>query len=156
MVRVGAWAREDRRRRVLAVALTAALYRRWSVQGGLEIPFRTEIGPGLRIIHRGGVIIHPDSRLGPGCTLAPGVVLVGMDSGERSGAPVLGARVRVAVGAKVIGQVTLGDDVEVGANAVVTRDVPAGSVVAGVPAHPLEGVVPRPSRHADFEQVLVR
>lgn len=49
-------------------------------------------------------------------------------------APVIGDNVEVCCGAKVIGGITIGDNVLIGANAVVVKDVPSNSVVAGVPA----------------------
>ena len=52
-----------------------------------------------------------------------------------SGKPTIGNYVQVRAGAKVIGNITIGDDVIIGANAVVTKDIPAHSVVVGIPAH---------------------
>ena len=54
--------------------------------------------------------------------------------GNKEGYPTIGNRCFIAAGAKIIGNVTIGDDVVVGANAVVTKDIPSGSVVGGVPA----------------------
>ena len=61
-------------------------------------------------------------------------VTIGAEKGD---SPALGNRVFVGAGAKIIGPVTLGDDVKVGANAVVVHDVPAGLTVVGIPAKPI-------------------
>jgi serine O-acetyltransferase len=78
----------------------------------------------------------PTVEIGPGCTLHQGVTL---GLGPKPGLPRLGRNVTVMPGARVLGGVTLGDGVEVGANAVVTKDVPAGVVVAS----PVPRVSPR-------------
>jgi serine O-acetyltransferase len=54
--------------------------------------------------------------------------------GGRNGYPKIGSRVFVGAGAKILGNVTIGDDVVIGANAVVTKDIPSGAVVGGIPA----------------------
>ena len=54
--------------------------------------------------------------------------------GARNGYPKIGNRVFVGAGAKIIGDVTIGDDVVIGANAVVTKNIPSGTVVGGIPA----------------------
>lgn len=55
-----------------------------------------------------------------------------MGGGE--GYPTIGNRCFIGAGAKIIGNIIIGDDVVIGANAVVTKDIPSGSVVGGVPA----------------------
>lgn len=132
--------------------LTARLYKRYSVRYRIEIPFATKIGPGLRINHWvGGIVVNPKSRLGTSVTLTPGVII---GSNSRSGAPTIGDRVIINVGAKIIGGVTIGSDCQIGANAVVVRDIPDGSVAAGVPAKVLEGATPAGSWYRDFVSVL--
>lgn len=93
-------------------------------------------GPGLLIRHPNGLVVGEGVRIGAECTLLHQVTL-----GERyvDGRaphlyPVLGNRVTVGAGAKVLGGVTLGDDCVIGANAVVTHDVPSGRVAVGIPA----------------------
>ena len=54
-------------------------------------------------------------------------------------APVLGRRVNLGAGAKVLGKVAVGDNAAIGANSVVLRDVPAGSTAVGIPARVLNG-----------------
>lgn len=99
---------------------------------GISIPVQVRIGKGLRIHHFGGIMIHPDTRIGEQCTLYHGVTLG--DLGGSGGAPTIGSRVTIGAGAKVLGNVHLGDDVFVGANAVVLRSVPPNCIAVGVPA----------------------
>ncbi len=98
----------------------------WSTICQSELHLTTEIGGGLRLTHPTGIIIHPESKIGPNCMIFHQVTLAG---------PVtLGGHVDVGAGAKLIGPLTVGDNAVIGANAVVTGDVPAGATVAGIPA----------------------
>lgn len=93
-----------------------------------------EIGPGLFLPHPIGVVIAPQSKLGKNCSLFSDVVLgINHLNGERSG-PTLDENVTVYTGAKIIGGVHIGANVIVGANSVVTKDIPPNAVIAGVPA----------------------
>ena len=75
--------------------------------------------------------------MGAGCSIGQGVTIgtQGMGKGD---VPVLGDRVYVGAGAKVLGAVTVGDDVAIGANSVVTRDLPSGVTAVGAPARPVQ------------------
>jgi serine O-acetyltransferase len=101
---------------------------------GISIPFDAEIGPGFYIGHFGGIVVNGASRVGRNCNISHGVTLGQTNRGPRQGCPVLGDRVYIGPGAKVIGAVKVGDGAAIGANAVVTRDVPPNAVVAGAPA----------------------
>jgi serine O-acetyltransferase len=150
--RVGTWARSGRGHRPSRL-LTAALYRRYSRRCAIEIPFAVRIGPGMLISHAvGGVVVNDAARLGSAVTLAPGVIL-GNDAPDKA-APTLGDLVSVNVGAKLIGGIKVGDRVQVGANAVVVRDLPSDCVAAGVPARVLEGHEPHLARAVDPATVL--
>ncbi|MBI4227903.1 MAG: serine O-acetyltransferase [Candidatus Omnitrophica bacterium] len=100
---------------------------------GVEIHPGATIGRGLFIDHGMGVVIGETAVLGDDVTLFQGVTLggTGKEKGKRH--PTLGRNVVVGAGAKVLGNLSIGDDVRIGANAVVIRDVPAGAVVVGVP-----------------------
>jgi serine O-acetyltransferase len=104
-------------------------HRFWSVVTGADVPLTSRIGGGL-LPHPNGVVIHPSAVIGPNCLLFQQVTL----GAGRGGLPVLGGHVDVGAGAKILGPVRVGDHVVIGANAVVTRDVPSCGVAAGIPA----------------------
>ncbi|HWA01671.1 MAG TPA: hypothetical protein VG841_15290 [Caulobacterales bacterium] len=110
---------------------------RYRYKFGIAIPEYTRIGPGLFINRFGGIMINGDAVIGANFNITHGAMVGQLNRGARRGSPVIGDRVFLASGAKIIGKVTLGDDSAVGANAVVTRDVPAGAVVVGIPAKPI-------------------
>jgi serine O-acetyltransferase len=99
---------------------------------GISIPAEANIGEGLRIHHFGGIIIHSAAVVGNHCTIYHGVTLG--DRGGWGGAPQVGNRVLIGAGAKLIGEIEIGDDCVIGANAVVRTSVPAQHLAVGVPA----------------------
>jgi serine O-acetyltransferase len=100
---------------------------------GVEIHPGATIGQGLFIDHGMGVVIGETAEIGEDVTLYHGVTLGGtsLEKGKRH--PTLGDRVVVGAGAKVLGDIIIGADTRIGANAVVVRSVPANSVVVGIP-----------------------
>ena len=114
--------------------VAAYIHHKLAVKYGVYIDPLTEIGGGLHLAHPCCIIINRRVRLGRNCNLAHSVTLGSTNRGERSGNPVLADRVFVGAGAVVIGAIKIGSDAAIGANAVVTKDVPSGAVVAGVPA----------------------
>ncbi|HRN98563.1 MAG TPA: serine acetyltransferase, partial [Flavobacterium sp.] len=106
------------------------LLRRIKFRYALDISYRTTIGPGLYIGHFGGLVVHGDVVIGANCNLSQGVTLGVLNRGLNAGVPVLGNRVFVGPGAIVLGKVNIGDDSLIGANSLVTFDVPAKSVVS--------------------------
>jgi serine O-acetyltransferase len=103
---------------------------------GIEISPRCEIGPGIFFPHTSGTVIGA-SKIGKNATIFQGVTLgakqidMQYDPALR---PELGDFVVVGAGAKVLGGISLGDNVSVGANSVLLRSVPSGATVAGIPA----------------------
>ncbi|QKJ67729.1 serine acetyltransferase [Deefgea piscis] len=100
---------------------------------GIDLPCETTVGRRFRIDHFGGIIISGDAIIGDDVILRHGVTLGLKHEGER-GAPRLGHRVEVGAGAKILGNIQIGDDAKIGANAVVLIDVPAGAIAVGIPA----------------------
>ena len=101
---------------------------------GVEIHPGARLGERLFIDHGMGVVIGETAEVGDDVVLFHGATLGGrsMKRGKRH--PTLGDRVVVGAGAKILGPVWVGHDAQVGANAVVIADVPAGAVAVGVPA----------------------
>jgi serine O-acetyltransferase len=119
---------------LLLAVFCPVLARLNDVLNGIWISPKAEIGPGLYIGHYGGVIIGA-VRIGENCNIGHGVTIGRGRLGEAR--PTLGDRVMVAAGAKLLGSLDLGDDVLVGANAVVTRSFGDRAVLAGDPVRVL-------------------
>ncbi|MDP2652949.1 MAG: serine O-acetyltransferase EpsC [Candidatus Omnitrophota bacterium] len=102
---------------------------------GVEIHPGAAIGKGLFIDHGMGVVIGETAIIGSNVTLFQGVTLggTGKETGKRH--PTLGDNVVVGTGAKVLGNITIGSNSYVGANAVVLKSVPPNATVVGVPGH---------------------
>jgi GT2 family glycosyltransferase len=96
------------------------------------------------IEHQSGIIVHGYCRIGDECVLRQGVTLGNRRPEESYAAPILLNRVDVGAGAKILGQVTIGNDAQIGANAVVLDNVPAGGLAVGVPAK----IIERPTNNA--------
>lgn len=101
-----------------------------------DVSYRAKIGPGLSIAHHGYIVVRAAAVIGENCSLRPGVV-IGKKLTDDVNAAVLGNNVDVGVGAKILGDVHIGNNVIIGANAVVTKNVPDKAIVAGIPARVL-------------------
>lgn len=108
-----------------------------SFQYGIQIPYQTRIGKGLRIAHWGTIVVNPNSIIGEDCTLAQGG-LIGNAQGKREGAPIIGDRCYISANAMVIGGVKVGNDVLIAPGAFVNFDVPDNSIVIGNPGKIIE------------------
>lgn len=106
-------------------------HRFWSAVSGADIPLNCQIDGGLLLPHPNGVVVHPSAKIGPNCLLFQQVTL-GTRGG--AGAPVLQGHVDVGAGAKLLGAIEIGEHSQIGANAVVTTNIPPHSVAAGIPA----------------------
>ena len=115
------------------------LLHKWvEITTGISIPATAEIGPGLYVGHFGGIFVGRDVVMGAGCTLSPGVTVGESVSGEHRGSPVVGAGVYFAPGVKAFGPISIGARTQIGANAVVNRDLPADAVAVGIPARAIK------------------
>ncbi len=100
---------------------------------GVEIHPAAQIGRRFFIDHAMGVVIGETTIVGDDCTLYQGVTLGGTGNEEGKRHPTLGNNVTVGSGAKVLGNIHIGDNVRIGGNSVVVKDVPPNSTVVGVP-----------------------
>lgn len=107
-------------------------YHKLSIKLGINIPPNV-FGPGLSIAHYGTIVVNSNSRVGKNCRIQEGVN-IGATNGKAS-APQIGNNVFIGSGAKIIGKVTIADDVAIGAGCVVVKSITEkGITVAGVPA----------------------
>jgi serine O-acetyltransferase len=101
---------------------------------GICIGATATIGRRLSVEHHGCIVVHGSTVMGDDCMIRQGVTIGNAGPQDPLGAPVIGNRVEIGAGAKIIGRIRIGDDAIIGANAVVVRDVPSMAVVGGVPA----------------------
>ena len=109
------------------------LYKFIQIITGIELPCEVEVGRGFVIDHFGGIVVSGYAKFGDNCRIRNGVV-VGLSRVEDPCAPVIGNNVDIGTGAKLLGPIRIGNNVVIGANAVVIRDVPDNSIAVGVPA----------------------
>lgn len=106
---------------------------------GIELPYSARVGEHVVIEHQGGIVIHGASVIGDRCVIRQGCTLGIRRVSQPGAAPVLEAGVDLGAGAVILGQVRIGRDAKIGANAVVLSDVPAGAIAIGVPARVIPG-----------------
>jgi serine O-acetyltransferase len=107
-------------------------YRFWSVITGAEIDLRCQIGGGLLLPHPNGIVIHPNTIIGNNCLVFQQVTIG--TNGKSPIPPTISDHVDIGAGAKILGDITIGYLAKIGANAVVTKNVPARSTAVGIPA----------------------
>lgn len=119
---------------------------------GIEIHPGATIGKGVFIDHGMGVVIGETAIIGDYALIYQGVTLggTGKESGKRH--PTLGENVVVGTGAKVLGNIQIGNNVRIGAGSVVLRDVPSDCTVVGIPGRIVyrSGVRVNPLEHASL------
>ena len=115
----------------------------------VDIHPAAKIGCGVMLDHATDITIGETAVIGDNCSLLHGVTLggTGKEVGDRH--PKIGNGVLLSVGAKVLGNITIGDEAKVAAGSVVLKDVPAQCTVAGVPAKPVGGPCSQPARNMD-------
>ena len=105
---------------------------------GIEIHPGATIGKGLFIDHGTGVVIGETAIIGDNVTMFHGVTLggAGKEKGKRH--PTVGNNVFIGCGAKLLGNITIGDNAKIGANAVILKDVPQSATAVGIPGRILK------------------
>lgn len=99
-----------------------------------ELPNDAAVGKGLLLNHPYGIVIHTEAQIGDYCNISQDTTIGIGGRKEESGVPKLGNGVFVGPGARIFGKLSIGDNVAVGANAVVTKNLPANAVAVGIPA----------------------
>jgi serine O-acetyltransferase len=129
VLRFGQWSR--RRSKVLRILfdpiyliLDFFIHVLW----GIEIPRSAKIGPGLYIGHYGGITVSSIAVIGRDCNLSQNITIGVSGAGQKRGAPTLGDNVYVAPGARLVGKITIGNNVKIGANAVIHKDLPDNAI----------------------------
>lgn len=117
----------------LLITWRKLLFKRSSVKLGFSISPNT-FGPGLSIAHRGTIVVNGGARIGANCRIHVGVN-IGTEAGKSSAAPHIGDNCYIGPGAKLFGEILIGPNSVIGANAVVNKSFPEGNqTLGGVPA----------------------
>lgn len=112
-------------------------------------PQGARIGAGFRLIHPTNVMIGRGVEIGENCLIFHDVTL---GTGQIPGTPTIGRNVDIYCGARLLGGVNIGDGSMVGANCVVTRDIPPASIVVAAPGRVMPRSMSPVARRADDER----
>lgn len=135
--RMGSWcvnAKQQKPYLGLVLPLVTVFQKLVEIMTGISLPFTCKIGKGLYIGHFGSIIVGYEVVIGEYCNLSQQVAIGQAGRGGIQKSPTIGNRAHIAPGAKLFGGIKIGDNVAIGANAVVTKDVPDNAVVVGIPA----------------------
>ena len=103
------------------------------IMWGIELPRSATIGPGFYIGHFGGITIASGVVIGRNCNISQHITIGLSGQGENAGVPTIGDNVYLAPGARVFGNISVGSNVKIGANAVVYKDIPDNAIVVLAP-----------------------
>jgi serine O-acetyltransferase len=130
-LRFGQWLLRQRSSvQTLLTPVYLVQYHRMRSKWGIDVPRQAQIGKGLYIGHFGGITISPLVKIGEKASISQQVTIGVSGRGEKRGCPTIGNGVYFAPGCKVFGPIKVGDNVSVGANAVVHKDIPDNAIVA--------------------------
>jgi serine O-acetyltransferase len=119
--------------RLFLEPIYALLYHRIRSKWGIEIPRSAVIGPGLYIGHSGGIIISAGAKIGANVNISQQITIGVSGKGDKRGVPIIGDDVYIAPGAKIFGKIKVGNNVMIGANAVIYKDIPDNAIVVMEP-----------------------
>ena len=106
---------------------------------GVDINPAARVGCGLMLDHATGFVVGETARIGDDCSILQGVTLGGTGKDGQDRHPKIGNGVLIGAGAKILGNIEIGDRAKIAAGSVVLKPVPAGCTVAGIPAKPVGG-----------------
>lgn len=108
-------------------------HKKFSNKIGCLLPYTLTIGKGFYIGHLSGIIINPKVIIGDNVNIAQGVTIGQENRGKRKGTPVIGNEVWIGANAVVVGKVKIGNNVLIAPNSYINFDVPDNSIVIGNP-----------------------
>jgi len=109
------------------------LLKHYEYKFGICIPYNTQIAPGFHIGHYGAIVVNHEAIIGKNCNISHGVTIGASYGGKNPGTPTILNNVYLGPGSKIIGGITIGNNVAVGANCVVTKSVSDSAVIIGIP-----------------------
>lgn len=115
------------------------IYRIYCVLIGIDIPYQTVIGEGLKVSHPNGIVINENAIIGNNVWIRCNTV-IGSDL-KSNKAPVIGDGVNIGANVCIIGDIKIGENSIIGAGTVVVNDVPCGSVVVGNPGRVIKSII---------------
>lgn len=110
------------------------ILRHYQIKYGFQIYPETQIGEGLYLGHWGALVINPNVKIGKNCNIAQGVTIGQANRGKLAGFPTIGNEVWIGANAVIVGNISIGNNVLIAPNAYVNMDIPSNSVVIGNPA----------------------
>ncbi|WAC19621.1 hypothetical protein OVA24_20590 [Luteolibacter sp. SL250] len=113
--------------------IVSFLHQRSAVRHGVFIDPMTEVGGGLFLAHALNIVVNRRCRIGRNVNLSQGITLGIANRGSKAGTPEIGDRVYIGPNAVIFGAIRIGNEAAIGANSVVTKDIPDRSVVVGIP-----------------------
>lgn len=113
--------------------LSLFMLKRYKYKFGIDISHSTKIGSGFYIGHFGGIVVHTNAVIGKNCNISHGVTIGQTNRGDKAGCPSIGDNVYIGPGAKIVGDITIGNNAAIGANSVITKDIPNNAVAVGIP-----------------------
>lgn len=129
VLRFGQWSRRrPKLLRILFDPLYVLLDFVVQVLWGIEIPRGAKVGPGLYIGHYGGITVSSQAVIGRDCNLSQNITIGVSGAGAKRGAPTIGDNVYIAPGARLFGKIAIGNNVKIGANAVIHKDLPDNAI----------------------------
>ncbi len=113
--------------------LPRAIYVLQYLVSNSAVPASVQIGKRTKFAYRGiGLVIHKEAVIGDDCMIGQGMTIGGRS--KHIAVPIIGNNVYMGAGCRVLGPITIGDNVIIGPNSVVLEDVPSNCIVVGIPA----------------------